>query len=72
MTNKEKMEILEEVFDCDAEELSESMVLADMDSWDSMTKLSLIVAMDEHFGKALSGTVIATFKTVGDILAYMD
>lgn len=72
MTKKEKMEILEDVFDCDTDELSEANVLADMDSWDSMTKLSLIVAMDEHYGKTLSGATIAAFKTVGDILAYMD
>ena len=71
MTDMEKMEILEEVFDCESGELTSDMTLADLDGWDSLAKLSLIVAMDEHCGKKLDGATIGGFKTIADILAYM-
>ena len=47
-------------------------VLDDVDEYDSMAKLSLIVMMDDEFGKKLTGDVIKGFKTVGDILAEME
>ena len=71
MSEKEKLEILEEVFDCEPGELAADTVLADLESWDSMTKLALIVAMDEQCGKKLDGSTISGFKTVSDILAFM-
>ena len=42
-----------------------------MDEYDSMAKLSLIVMMDDEFGKNLTGDVIKSFVTVGDILKVM-
>ena len=37
-----------------------------------MAKLSLIVLMDDEFGKKLSGEKIREFKTVQDVLDFMD
>ena len=48
------------------------MKLEDVESWDSMTKLSLIVMMDDEFNKKLTGEQIRMFKTVQDILDFMD
>ena len=72
MTKQEKLEKIAEVMDVEVEELSAEQVLADMDCWDSMTRLSLIVMMDDEFEKTLSGEQIRAFVTVQDILDYME
>lgn len=55
-----------------ANTLTPETVLADVDEYDSMAKLSLIVLMDEECGKKLTGEQIRTFKTVKDVLDFMD
>ena len=72
MTDEKKMALLEDVFEDDADTLTPQTVLEELDSWDSMAKLSLIVLVDDHFTKKLSGDTIKGFKTVQDILDYMD
>lgn len=71
MELKEKMEMIEEVLDIEAGELTPETVLADTDKWDSMAKLSLIVAIDDEFGKKLNGGDIRSIVTVQDILDFM-
>ncbi len=72
MTEKEKIALIEETLDLDEGTLTADTVLDDVDEYDSMAKLSLIVMMDDEFGKKLTGDVIKGFKTVGDILAEME
>lgn len=72
MTNKEKIGLLEEMLELDQGILSEDTELSSIDVWDSMAALSLIVLMDEKFGKTLTGAQIKQFKTVKDILDQMD
>ncbi len=72
MTEKEKIALIEETLDLDEGTLTADTVLGDVDEYDSMAKLSLIVMMDDEFGKKLTGDVIKGFKTVGDILAVME
>ena len=48
------------------------MNLVDVEEYDSMTKLSLIVMMEDEFGKKLSGADIKEFKTIRDILNKMN
>ena len=71
MSEKEKLALLEETFDIDEGTLSPEMQLDDIDEYDSMTKLSLIVMVEETFGKKLSGDEIRSFTTVQDILNVM-
>ena len=70
MDNNKKMELLTALFE--TEELTPETQLAELENWDSMMKLSLIVMMDDELGKALSGEQISTFQTVQDIMAFMD
>ncbi len=72
MTEKEKLGMLEETFELDEGVLSSDTVLAELDEYDSMAKLSLIVFMDDEFGVKITGEMIKGFKTVGDILAVMN
>ena len=71
MTDAKKLELLAETFDCDVDDLSAEMALEDLENWDSMTKLSLIVLMDDECGKILTSDEIKAFKTVGDVMAFM-
>ena len=65
MTNEENIALLE------AGALTPETVLADIEEYDSMAKLSLIVLMDDECGKKLTGEQIREFKTIQDILDFM-
>lgn len=71
MTEQEKLALLEDMFELDEGELSAETVLEDLEEWDSMSKLSLIVLMNDECGKKLSGDEIKEFNTIGDILNFM-
>lgn len=72
MSDIEKMALLEEAFDVDEGYLKADMLLSDIDEYDSMTRLALIVMIDENFGKTLTGTDMNSFQTVQDILDIMN
>ena len=72
MNEKEKLALLEETFDVEEGALKPEMNLVDVEEYDSMTKLSLIVMMEDEFGKKLSGADIKEFKTIRDILNKMN
>jgi acyl carrier protein len=72
MTNQEKIEMLEETWELDEGTLAVDTVLADVEEYDSMAKLSLIVLMDDEFGVKLTGEIIKGFETVEDILKLME
>ncbi len=71
MTDQEKIAMLEDTWEVDEGTLAADTLLEDVDEYDSMAKLSLIVMMDDEFGVKLTGDVIKGFKTVGDILKLM-
>lgn len=70
MSQEEKIAVLEDMLELENGTLTAETVLADVDEYDSMAKLSLIVTSDEEFGKKLTGEQIREFKTVGDILTF--
>ena len=71
MTDQEKIAMLEETWEMDEGTLEADTVLTDVEEYDSMAKLSLIVLMDDEFGVKLTGDMIKGFKTVADILKLM-
>lgn len=72
MTQEEKIALLEDMLELDANTLTPETELSAIEEYDSMAKLSLIVLMDEECGKKLTGEQIRTFKTVQDVLDFMD
>lgn len=72
MTNEEKIAMLEDVLELDGGTLKLETELSTIDEYDSMAKLSLIVMMDDEFGKKLTGEQIFQFNTVQDILDFME
>ena len=71
MTEQEKIALIEETLELDEGTLTPDTLLADVDEYDSMAKLSLIVMMDDEFGVKLTGDMIKGFAIVADILAVM-
>lgn len=72
MTQEEKISLLEEMLELDNGSLKPEMELSTIDEYDSMAKLSLIVLMDDECNKKLTGEQIREFKTVADILNFME
>ena len=71
MTDREKLAMLEDMMELDEGDLTLDKALSDIDEYDSMAKLSLIVLMEDEFGVKLTGDDIKAFETVADIIALM-
>ena len=72
MNKQEKLSLLEEIMDMEEGTLKESTILADLDEWDSMSRLSVIVMMSDEFGKTITGDDVKQYITVKDILNQMN
>ena len=72
MTNQEKLALIEETLELDEGALTPETILADLDEYTSMAKLSIIVMFDDEFDKKVTGAKVKAFKTVADIMALME
>lgn len=71
MTDQEKLALLEDMLELEQGTLKLETKLSDIEEYDSMAKLSLIVLFDEECNKKLTGEQIRTFVTVGDVVVAM-
>lgn len=71
MDLEKKIELLADLFEVEPEEIVAEQKLDEFDAWDSMSKLSVIVLMDDECGKKLTGEQILQFHTLGDIMDFM-
>lgn len=71
MTLEEKIALLEETIEAEEGSLSPDMLLEDVDEYDSMTKLAIIVMMEDEFSVKLTGDMVRGFVKVEDILQLM-
>ena len=69
MKVKEFLEILQEELEIEDEELSVDTNLKELDEWDSLSVMSTIALVDEHFGKKIKGTDFETIEKVNDLLS---
>ena len=72
MTRADKIRLLEDMFDLAPGTLAEETKLADIEQYDSMSTLALIVLFDDEFGKKLSGADIRSFETIADVVNFME
>lgn len=72
MTEKEKLELLEDTLEVDEGVLTVDTDLEDIDEFNSMAILALIVMFEDEFGKEITGKEIKAYKTVADILNKME
>ena len=64
----DKAQFLDELANIlDADEIKDSDVLDDMESWDSLSVLSVIALADSKFGFTLTLDAVKTIKTVADL-----
>lgn len=68
---KELLDLLEEIMDLDEGTLEVDAELADIEEWDSLSKLSLMAEAKRKFGKRITADEIAAFVTVKDICEYL-
>ena len=66
-----KLALLEEVMELDEGALAPEMKLNEIEEFDSMVKLSLIVLMKDEFDKTITVKEINNFVTVQDVLDFM-
>jgi len=60
-------EIFCEVFEDDEIELNEEMTANDVEGWDSLSHVVLILAVENRFGIKFGQKELLTFKNVGDL-----
>jgi len=69
MNSSQTLASLEELLELEPGRLAPETKLSEIETWDSMAVLSLIVWLEESHGKSLTGKEIRGLKTVGEILA---
>ena len=67
MNLQEKLTLIEEVLDVAEGSLTPETLLAEVDEWDSIAALSLIVMLDEKFEKTVSGAQIKALESVNAV-----
>ena len=69
MTTKEQLNaIFCQVFDDDDIQIHPALTANDVDGWDSLSHVNLIVAIEGKFGIRFAQKELLTFKNVGDLL----
>ncbi len=60
--------IFRDVFNDDALVVSEGMTAADMSTWDSLSNINMIIAVEKAFGVKFSIKDVRNLKNVGELL----
>jgi len=71
-TLKKLNEIFCQVFDEDDLQISPEMTANDVDGWDSLSHINLIVAVESAFKIRFNQKELLTFKNIGDLLASIE
>jgi acyl carrier protein len=61
--------IFRDVFDDDALVVSEEMTAADVPTWDSLSNINMIIAVEKAFSVKFSIKDVRALKNVGELLA---
>lgn len=72
MDKQEKLAALEDIMELDEGTLKPEASLEDIEEWDSLSALSLVVLLGDEFNRKITGQQIRAFKTVQDILDVME
>ena len=65
-------EELADAMEVDPAELTKDYVLDKSEMWDSMTIVTTIALIDEHFGKSVDGEKLTACTTLGDVYALIE
>ena len=59
--------LFQEILEDDELVISDEMVAADVDNWDSLNHVKLVVAIEQDFGVKFSNREIGSWTCVGDM-----
>ena len=59
--------VFRDAFDDDTLVLTRSTTAQDIDGWDSMMQVNLVIGIEKAFGVRFSGAEISNLDTVGDL-----
>ncbi len=65
---KELDEIFQDVFDDENIHVTEKTTAADIEDWDSLEHINLVVAIENHFGIKFNMSEVTTMKNVGEMV----
>jgi acyl carrier protein len=60
--------VFRDVFDDDALEVHSAMTADDVDGWDSLTHVRLMLSVERAFATKFTASEIGRLKTVGDLI----
>ena len=63
--------VFRETFDDDTIVLSDEMTAEDLDDWDSVSHISLVLAVERDFGLTLNAAEIGSLENVGAMIALL-
>jgi len=61
--------VFRDIFDDDTLEIRDAMTARDVDGWDSLTHVNLVVAVEKAFGVRFTTKEIAGLNNVGDFVS---
>ena len=64
--------VFQDVFDDNKLQISHEMTAADIDAWDSVNHISLVIAIEDHFHVRLSTAEVAQLKNVGEMASLLE
>jgi acyl carrier protein len=65
-------QVFRDVFDEDDIVISDKTTAADIDGWDSLKHIALVVSVEKEFSIRLSAAEIGSLKNVGEMMAYIE
>ncbi len=68
MFNVELQQLLAEVFEIRQDEIAENLTSEDVDNWDSLKQMDLVVSLENKYNIALSFEEIVKISSVKDII----
>ena len=73
MTIKDRLnKIFRKIFDDDSICVTEEMTAADIDDWDSLSHIHIIVATEKEFGLKFTTVEVTGMNNVGDMIALIE
>lgn len=70
---KERIQIVfRDIFDDDSIVLRDDMTAADVENWDSLNHIDMIVAIESEFKIRFTTAEVTSLKNVGELMALVD
>lgn len=71
-TLEQLRDIMLDVFDLDDVEVTPATTAEDIEEWDSLSHVRLVVAVERRFGFKLKNAEIEALKSVGDLVTLIE